>query len=54
MLINQAASYCMQVYTSATASAPMVVGLAMLRTLGRRLLLQEEGNNRTFLVDLTP
>ena len=54
MLINQAASYCMQVYTSATASAPMVVGLAMLRTLGRRLLLQEDEGNRTFLVDLTP
>jgi hypothetical protein len=38
MMINQATSYCMQVYTSATASAPMVVGLALLKTFGRRLL----------------
>jgi hypothetical protein len=41
-LLNQAASYCMQVYTSATSSAPMVVGLSLLKTFnqmnGRRLL----------------
>jgi hypothetical protein len=40
MLLNQATSYCMQVYTSATASAPMVVGLALLKTSSGRRLLQ--------------
>ena len=44
MLINQATSYCMQVYTSATASSPMVVGLSLLKTTGRRLL-----ENSTFI-----
>ena len=43
MLINQATSYCMQVYTSATASAPMVVGLSLLKTFRRRLLQFENG-----------
>ena len=37
MLINQAAAYCMQVY-SGTSSTPLVVGLALLKTSGRRLL----------------
>jgi hypothetical protein len=32
MLINQATSYCMQVYTSATVSLPMVVGMSLLKT----------------------
>jgi hypothetical protein len=41
MLLNQAQSYCMQVYTSATTASPLVVGLALLHTgggNGRRLL----------------
>ena len=38
MLLNQATSYCMQVYTSAITSIPMVVGLSLLKTFGRRLL----------------
>jgi len=38
MLLNQATSYCMQVYTSATSSASMVVGMSLLKTFRRRLL----------------
>ena len=37
MLLNQASSYCMQVYTSASVSTPLVVGLALLQTRRRRL-----------------
>jgi len=39
MLLNQAQSYCMQVYTSATTAVPLVVGLALLHTGGRRRML---------------
>ena len=39
MLLNQASSYCMLVYTSATVSTPLVVGLALLQTNSRRRLL---------------
>jgi hypothetical protein len=42
MLLNQAQSYCMQVYTSATSASPLVVGLALLHTGGRRRLLWSE------------
>ena len=42
MLLNQAQSYCMQVYTSATSASPLVVGLALLHTGGRRRLLWDE------------
>jgi hypothetical protein len=42
MLLNQAQSFCMQVYTSATASTPLVVGLALLHTGRRRLLAWDE------------
>ena len=40
MLLNQAQTYCMQVYMSATTAVPLVVGLALLHTGGRRRLLQ--------------
>jgi len=36
MILNQGQTYCMQVFTSASVSLPLVVGLALLR--GRRLL----------------
>lgn len=49
MLINQAASYCMQVYTSATSSMPLVVGTALLRTFTGRRLLQFENGSVTLL-----
>jgi hypothetical protein len=42
MLLNQAQSFCMQVYTSATTSTPLVVGLALLHTGRRRLLAWDE------------
>jgi len=42
MLLNQARMYCMAVYTSATVSMPLVVGLDLLHTR-RRLLLHEWG-----------
>ena len=52
MLINQATSYCMQVYTSATVSLPMVVGMSLLKTSGRRLLQQQNGSTTTMTVTL--
>ena len=49
MLLNQAQSFCMTVFTSATVSTQMVVGLAMLRTRRRLLWWQDENNtNATF------
>jgi hypothetical protein len=54
MLLNQARLYCMAVYTSATVSTPLVVGLELLRTR-RRMLLEAWGEavaNGT--VSLTP
>lgn len=43
MLLNQAQTYCMHVYTSATTAVPLVVGLALLHTgRRRRMLLWDE------------
>jgi hypothetical protein len=41
MILNQAETYCMQVYTSASVSMPLVVGLELLR--GRRRMLLSVG-----------
>jgi len=43
MLLNQAQSYCMTVFTSATVSTPMVVGLAQLKTRRRLLWWEDDG-----------
>ncbi len=48
MLLNQARSFCMTVFTSATVSTQMVVGLAMLRTRRRLLWWHDENNTRQF------
>jgi hypothetical protein len=44
MLLNQAQTYCMKVFTSGTVSTQLVVGLAMLKTGRRRLLSWENAS----------
>jgi hypothetical protein len=51
MILNQAQTYCMQVYTSGTTSSPLVVGLALLRTGGRRLLWGDSVNEGIVQLD---
>ena len=54
MLLNQAQSFCMQVFTSATTAVPLVVGLALLHTGGRRRRLLWEEMVGEGLVQLDP
>ena len=49
LLLNQAQSYCMQVYTSASVSMPLVVGLSLLQR--RRFLLDEGGGGQLLLTN---
>jgi hypothetical protein len=44
MLLNQAQTYCMKVFTSGSVSTQLVVGLAMLKTGRRRLLSWENAS----------
>ena len=53
MLLNRAQAYCMNVYTSATVSTPLVVGLALLQTRRRLLWDQSASNGSVFLVSNT-
>jgi hypothetical protein len=53
MLLNRAQAYCMNVYTSATVSTPLVVGLALLQTRRRLLWDQSASNGSVFLASNT-
>jgi hypothetical protein len=51
MILNQAQTYCMQVFTSASVSMPLVVGGSVL--LGRRRMLLSVGSDRPLLSNVT-